>query len=370
MVRDLARPGNRDARPAHHAPARWWSLSPSVQDVLTRADMLMPPSRIVTLPAALRDLKSGSVKARVLAADVLGDVTGDDRAAALAGLRAALDDDVAEVRAEAATSLGAQRDDGAVPGLIGRLDDGHPIVRQAAAIALGAIGDGRGFVPLAQALREGPADLRFQAATSLAEIDAAAAYDHLLRALDDPDAQVVAAVALALGATGDPRAPGHLARLLDRGAPAVRFDAAYALAQLHDRRGKDALEAALTDGARDWDAVCALEELGDPSAAPALAALLDRRRTAPPAQTRAAGAILAIDPGGPHAAAARGFLLRMLDHRKLDVRGLAVERLGAVAGGWARAPLERLRPTRKGRELDEAIATALAAIQARGEGGR
>ncbi|HVV86339.1 MAG TPA: HEAT repeat domain-containing protein, partial [Kofleriaceae bacterium] len=97
----------------------------------------MPPSRIVTLPAALRDLRSGSVKARVLAADVLGDVTGAGRDAALEGLRAALVDDAAEVRAEAATSLGAQRDAGAVEGLIRRLDDGSPPVRQAAAIALG-----------------------------------------------------------------------------------------------------------------------------------------------------------------------------------------------------------------------------------------
>ncbi len=332
--------------------------------------MLMPPSRIVTLPAALRDLRSGSVKSRVLAADVLGDVAGDDRPAALEGLRAALEDDIAEVRAEAATSLGVQRDAGAVAGLIKRLDDGHPVVRQAAAIALGTIGDGQAFPPLAAALREGPADLRFQAATSLAEIDPVAAFTPLVAALGDPDPQVVAAVALGLGATGDPRAPGHLARLLEHEAAAVRFDAGYALAQLRDRRGRAALEAGLTDGGRDWDAVCALEELGDPAATPALAAVLTRRGTTPPVQTRAAGAILVLAPDGPQAAAARAYLLAALGHRKVDVRGLAVERLGAAGGAWAIAPLTALRGSRKGRDLDEAIAAALTAIAARTEATR
>ena len=330
--------------------------------------MLMPPSRIVTLPAALRDLQRGSVKARILAADVLGDVTGNERDAALEGLRAALEDDVAEVRAEAATSLGIQRDPGAVEGLLRRLDDGHPVVRQAAAIALGTIGDGRAFSPLAEVLREGTADLRFQAATSLAEIDPLAAFAPLVAALSDPDVQVVGAAALALGATADPRAPGHLARLLEHEVAAVRFDAAYALAQLHDRRGREVLEAGLADNTRDWDAVCALEELGDPAAAPALIALLSRRSAAAPAQTRAAGAIVALaadgEPGA-EVAAARAYLIAALDHRKLDIRGLAVEQLGEVGGPWAAPPLTALRGKRKGRELIDVIDLALAAIAGR-----
>ncbi len=327
--------------------------------------MLLPPSRRLTVPAALRDLRTGSAKARVLAADILGNVTGDDRAAAVEALRAALDDDAAEVRAEAATSLGIQRDLAAVTGLIKRLDDGHPMVRQAAAIALGTLGDGQAFAPLAEVLRDGPADLRFQAATSLVEIDPVAAFTPLCAALHDPDPQVVSAVALALGATGDPRAPGHLNRLLDHATPAVRFDAAYALAQLHDRRGRAALEAALTDGARDWDAVCALEELGDAAATPPLAALLTHKATSPQAQVRAAAAILKLAADGPEAPAARACLLAALDHRKVDVRGLAVESLGTVGGAWAVAPLAALRTRRKGREVDDAISAALDAIGAR-----
>jgi HEAT repeat protein len=339
-------------------------------DVLRHRAMLMPPSRTITLPAALRDLRAGSVKARLLAADLLGDVEGDGRPAALEGLRAALDDDAAEVRAEAATSLGAQRDLGAVDALIERLGDGAGPVRQAAAIALGSIGDGRAFAPLAQALRDGPADLRFQAATSLTEIDPLAAFTPLCAATGDPDPQVVGAVALALGATGDPRAPGHLARLLEHEAPAVRFDAAYALAQRRDRRGREVLEAALTDHERDWDAVCALEELGDRAAAPALIALLRRRATSPQVAVRAAGAVLTLDPDGAHASAARAHLTDALDHRKVDVRGLAVERLGAVATDWALAPLAALARGRKGRDLAEAIALAQAAITARVDGAR
>ncbi len=332
--------------------------------------MIMPPSRTITLPAALRDLQGGSVKARVLAADLLGDVDGDGQAAAVAALIAALDDDAAQVRAEAATSLGAQRDPRAVDALIARLDDGAGPVRQAAAIALGSIGDGRAFAPLAQALREGPADLRFQAATSLAEIDPLAAFAPLAAATGELDPQVLGAVALGLGATGDPRAPGHLARLLDHEAPMVRFDAAYALAQLRDRRGRAALEAALADRERDWDAVCALEELGDPAAAPALAANVARRATSPQVAVRAASAVLTLDPDGAHAAAARAHLLAALDHRKLDVRGLAVERLGVVGRGWAMSALAKLADGRKGRDLFEAIAQAQAAITARTAGGR
>ncbi|HVV84725.1 MAG TPA: hypothetical protein VHE35_16785, partial [Kofleriaceae bacterium] len=76
-----------------------------------------------------------------------------------------------------------------------------------------------------------------------------------------------------------------------------------------------------------------------------------------------------LAPDSAEAAAARAHLLGALDHRKLDVRGLAVERLEAVGGAWAVAPLTALRGSRKGRELGEAIGAALAAIEARTQGG-
>ena len=74
----------------------------------------------------------------------------------------------------------------------------------------------------------------------------------------------------------------------------------------------------------------------------------------------AAGAILAIAPDGAHHDAARRVLLAGARARKTHVRGLAVEQLGEIGGGWAIAPLEKLARTGKGGELLEAIAAALA----------
>jgi HEAT repeat protein len=343
------------------------------------------PTREITVDAALRDLAGGSTRAKLVAAQALGDVGRADRARVRPALCAALEDDTAAVRAEAASALGevAAGDDGAPPdeatvaALCRRLDDGAAAVRQAAAISLGTLRAAGGFTALVAALRDGAADLRFQAATSLVEIDPLAAFAPLADAVADPDPQVVGAVALGLGATGDARAPALLARLLDHADAGARFDAAYALAQLGDRRGADVLRAALTDSERDWDAVIALEQLGADSA-PALAALLDRRGISPEVQTRAAAAIVAVVDGvdGDHgdgvdvdvvdvAARARAYLVAALDARRLPVRGLAVDELARVGGAWALGPLAALARRRRGRDLAPAIAQAQASIRER-----
>ena len=59
-------------------------------------------------------------------------------------------------------------------------------------------------------------------------------------------------------------------------------------------------------------------------------------------------------------------LIAALTARKIHVRGLAVEQLGAIGGAWAKAPLEKLARSGKGVELLEAIAAALRAIEERG----
>ena len=333
------------------------------------------PSRVITVDAALRDLKATSTRARLVAVQALGDVGEADRERVRPALRAALEDDVGAVRAEAAASLGEVGGDDAevIAALVRRLDDGEAGVRQAAAIALGTLRAAAGFTPLVRALREGPADLRFQAASSLVEIDPLAAYEPLAAAVGDPDPQVAGAVALALGVTGDPRAPALVAHLMDHEDAGVRFDAAYALAQQHDHRGAGVLAGALTDGARDWDAVVALERLGDAAPADglgdalaALAALLGRKGTTPEVQARAAGAILSIDrAGGVHAERARAHLVAALDNRRETVRGIAVDELGKSGGAWALAPLQALAGRRRGRELADDIHKAVKAIEAR-----
>jgi HEAT repeat protein len=324
------------------------------------------PASTITVDAALRDLASGSPKSRAQAAHALGDV-GDpvEKARAVPALITALADDRPEVRAEACASLGELGDDSAVPGLIRALDDGAPTVRQSAAIALGSLRHPDGFPALVERLREGGPDLRFQAATSLAEIDPIAAYDPLVAALGDGDPQVLSSIALSLGAIGDGRAVGHLARLLDHADPAVRFDAAYALAQLADPRGRAQLRGGLTDQGRAWDAVIALETLGEEADADAILDGMSARGVAPMVQLRAAGALVRIGKGR-HVEPARRVLAAGLAARKLELRGLAVEELGRTGAPWAADLLHDLRGRRKGRELVDAIDDALEQIRKAG----
>ncbi|MGE0872049.1 MAG: HEAT repeat domain-containing protein [Kofleriaceae bacterium] len=323
------------------------------------------PSTTITFEAALRDLSQGSPKARVFAAHALGEVTeATERRRAVEALISALDDDRPDVRAEACGSLGELAEPAALPHLVKRLSDGAPGVRQNAAIALGTLGLADGFAALVEALQTGPADLRFQAATSLAEIDGARAYDLLVAALDDNDPQVVAAAALALGGVADGRAGAVLAARLDHRDPGTRFDIAYALAQLGDGAGRDTLIAALSDPERAWDAVTALGMLGEPSDAEALGRALVSKHTPPEATVLAAGTLLRLDATAHHDAARR-VLLAGLTARKVHVRGLAIEQLGAIGGAWAVAPLEKLARSRKGSEVYEAIEAALRAIAER-----
>ncbi len=323
----------------------------------------------ITLEAALRDLASGSRKARAMAAHALGDVAGEtERARAIEALSRAITDDDDQVRGEACASLGSLGATTSVPLLVRRLDDGHPAVRQAAAIALGTLREPDGFVALATALREGPADLRFQAATSLAEVDPEGARGPLLAALGDRDAQVQSAVALALGAVGAREAIEPLAGLVSSPDVALRFDVAYALAQLGDGRGRPALRQALGDRERGWDAVIALEQLGAAEDAADLAAALPRRDLEPEVQARAAAAVLRLPASPTATAAARAALTRALDHRRDHVRGIAVQELATLprdrVAAWAVPLLTELRGKRRGRDLVEGIDDALAHLGA------
>ena len=330
------------------------------------------PSPTITFEAALRDLASGKPKSRAAAAHALGDVTEPvEKQRALAALVHALDDDHPEVRMEACAALGELREPSALPHLIKRLTDGATPVRQNAAIALGTIGHADGFQPLADALKSGPADLRFQAATSLAEIDPERAFELEIAALDDKDGEVVAAAALSVGAIAkalDKRGAAVPALLgkLEHSNPGTRFDVAYALAELGDPAGRETLVKAVSDDDRAWDAVSALAELG---ASDELANVVAAKLAQMEARVLAAGKQLALGdfPRSPTDAdaAARALLLEALTHRKVNVRGLAIEQLAEVGGDWAKQPLEKLARTGKGTELLEPIATALRSIEGR-----
>jgi HEAT repeat protein len=352
------------------------------------------PSSTITLEAALRDVASSNVKARLRAVQALGhleDATARRRAAA--ALVVALDDNAAAVRAEAAAALGQLAEVAPVPALVARLADGDSAVRQQAAIALGGLRDRSGFAPLLEALRDGPADLRFQAVTSLAEIDPVAAYEPLTDALGDRDAKVAAAAAVALGTLGDGRAVRHLVPALGHSDAEVRFEAAWALAELGDARGSAELRAQLPGRApsaapaqRMVEAVEALARLGSSVERDALAGVLAVKDAPPEVAIVAARYVLALAAQRPHEAggdaaagavaepatavtaqrrAAEQVLLAALGARKEHLRGLAIEQLAHVGGDWATAPLRALRAGRRGRALLEPIDDALAAIAAR-----
>jgi HEAT repeat protein len=286
-------------------------------------------AQTITYDAALRDIVSADVRARVGAADALGDVPeGADRAAAAGALAKACSDARFEVRRSAALALGELGSAAPIDPLVGLLGDEHPEVRQAAAIALGRLGDERAFEPLAQALRDGPPDVRFQAAASLVEIDAERAYDPLCAAIHDGDAEVRGNVAAALAFIGDRRAVGWIAELLEDGSLATRFEAACALARLGDARAVDQLIGSL-DGApeRAYAALEGLETIGDPRALAPLARLM-RKLLAPRAvRVRAAGVLLHLGGEGADASYARDLLAKGARSSRPDVRGLAEEAL-------------------------------------------
>ncbi len=328
--------------------------------------MSLFPSPTITFEAALRDLASSRASARTAAAQALGDVRdATARARAARALIEALTDSTLDVRLAAVTSLGELACEVAIEPLVRCFDDPAPAVRQGAAVALGRLGFSAGFEALVRALRSGPPDLRFQAATSLAEIDAERAREPLIAALTDADSEVVGAAACALGAVGDPLAIEPLAAALQASqVDKTRFDVAYALADLGDARGAAVLRQLLVERDYAFDAVDALERIGDRDAAPALEAVLDRVLLGLDIKLRAAGALLALAP--VHSPMkARETLLAGLRSRRVQHRGLAVQMLSRIGGEWARGPLEELRQRRGGRMLSEEIDEALASIRVR-----
>jgi len=323
------------------------------------------PSPTITFEAALRDVASGSAKARVSAAYALGDVSEPvEKRRALEALIRALDDERGDVRGAACAALGELGEASAVPHLIKRLDEGDAGVRQHAAIALGSLAHPDGFEPLATALRSGPPDLRFQAATSIAEVDPERAFDLVIDALDDRDPQVIGAAALSVGAiaaTNDnkrPRAVSALSARLASSDPGTRFDVAYALAELGEAAGRTALADSIDDPERAWDAVTALAQI---AASDELARAVASKKAPAEARVLAAGKLLALRDDDP----ARKVLVEHLKSRKFNVRGLAIEQLAEIGGAWAIAPLEKLSTSSKGVELRGPIDTALRQIRGR-----
>lgn len=322
------------------------------------------PQVTITFDAALRDLGSSKERVRAEAAHALRYLdAADDRTSAAEALVAVLDDDSQLVRSEAAISLGELGCELAVEPLVACIDDASPMVRQAATNALGALGFDSAFAPLVAALSHEHADVRFCAAGALVGYGAERAVEPLLAALADSDGEVAGAVALALGELGDDRATEPLVELLDHDDARAQFDAAYALTELGDDRGYTRLSAQLADDDLAWDAIEALQRIGQARAASPLAQLMTRKPVPPHLALRAAGALLALDPEHDQAERAKQVLLDGLTLRKIEQRGVAAEQLGLVGGRWAIEPLRAAKKRRGSDVLD--IDGAIAAIRER-----
>lgn len=320
-------------------------------------------SKGLSFEAALRDMSASSPRDRVMAAETLARADGEEQKdQAFDALAAGIGDARPEVRTTSCYSLAALELPAAWELIVLCLSDAVPEVRQSAAIALGTLGATEAFDALAEALREGPADLRFQAATSLVEVDADAAYPLLVEALNDEDPEVLGAVALSLGAIGNPECANAIAALLDESASQTRLDAAYALAQLGDPRASPTLAAFLADSDLGWDAVIALETLGEKSV-PYFQAFIESAGGAERVRIRAAGALLTLGDGRHNGA--RACLLGGLRSRKIELRGLAIQELATCAGDWAKPSLQALHKSFRGRRMRDEIDVILAALEAR-----
>jgi HEAT repeat protein len=320
-------------------------------------------SKGLSFEAALRDMTASSPRDRVTAAETLASAKSEEqRDLAFDALAAGVGDARPEVRTTACYSLAALELPAAWELIALCLTDTVPEVRQSAAIALGTLGAKPAFDSLAEALRDGPADLRFQAATSLVEVDSEAAYPLLIDALsDDEDSEVLGAVALSLGAIGKPESANAIAALLDHSASQTRLDAAYALAQLGDPRASQTLAAFLVDKDLGWDAVIALETLGQESL-PHFQAFLDTSGGEDRVRIRAAGALLTL--AATDHSAAQACLIAGLRSRKVELRGLALQELSKCAGDWAKPALVALHKSFRGRRMRDEIDAVLTTIDA------
>ena len=203
-------------------------------------------------------------------------------------------------RARAAYLLGLLHDPANVPPLVPLLSDPSPDVRLVAARSLGLIGDPAGAVLSAVPSRDGRMGIpAWVAAEALLGMGLGVA-PVLREALASPDAGVRDVAVTVAGAGAFTSVLPQLRVLLDHDpSPEVRTGAAVALGRLGGPQDVTALirrTAPSNPTTLRRTCVGALGELGDPSAVPALTALLDEpdRRLA----ELGAGALVRVGPAG------------------------------------------------------------------------
>jgi len=151
------------------------------------------------------------------------------RAEALVDLLSA---DRPELRMAAANALGRLGNRAGTKALVGRLGDPDARVRARAARAVGRIEDPRAVSALRKALADESVDVRREAADSLGRIGTEEALDALLDLLDDDSETVRRIAANSLGNFGSAKPLDALVSLLSDDVEAVRRAAVFSLIEL------------------------------------------------------------------------------------------------------------------------------------------
>ncbi|MDY0003411.1 MAG: HEAT repeat domain-containing protein [Polyangia bacterium] len=268
-------------------------------------------------PHAERLLAAGQTELRRQAAATLRAI-GSPRH--LGALRALLEDELPEVRAEAALAMAHLGGELPTPVLLGLIGSRHNAAMRAAAQATGLAGN-RGTIPALELLLDHSSDgIRADAARALGRL---AATQSLAKLTAKMGAALPGELEALLGAIGDLRdtaALGDVASLISHEDPGVRAAAINALEQM-----------------------ARVDPRPFAFLAPKLPPLLGPRQ--PPALLKAAAeAFTRIPPPRPR----EGFiaLMRLTLHPEAEVRAAAARSLGRYGDRLGRSTLEQLRRDR------------------------
>jgi len=195
--------------------------------------------------AAQEDANEAVRGAAIDAVDAIGGEAIERLVAEMAGVEAdgadwvraeafveTLSADRPELRMAAANALRRLGDSGALPALIGTLDDPNPRVRARVARACGAIGDERAADALGARLDDSVGQVRREAADALAAIGTDRALSPLLDAVDDENDEVRYAAVMALGSYQGAAAIDPLIGALDDDSDVVRRAAVFSIVEL------------------------------------------------------------------------------------------------------------------------------------------
>lgn len=295
---------------------RQWQAEGNVTKLVKELNSPFQENRLAAIHAIAELKEQGAVEPlaglfhdadQVVQHDAIDAVAAIGGASAEKPMLEVLGFETSRARSTAATALGDWKAGDAVDPLIKLLDDDQDVVSSAAATALGKIGDPRAIAPMAAKLKERSFDLKLACVNAIRQIGGETAPAALAPALGDFSAEIRAATVEAMIEFGEVSAPFALEGLHSNGeftrpaaaailkglgkVPTQTPDLVwYTLAKIpqdpkepvdpalvHELAQIDGaidalLEAAIhpTDKVRDYG-FQALETIGEPAAAPAVA---------------------------------------------------------------------------------------------------